>query len=53
MLGDLDALVGAGTIAPFGLEHGGLHVNEDGDNERTENHPKARPQCRHGDVFFK
>ena len=51
MLGDLDLLVGAGAVARTGLEHGGLHVDGDGHDQRNHDDAKARPECRHGDIL--
>ena len=52
MLGDLDAFVGAGAVARTGLEHGGLHVDGDGHDQRSDDDSKARPECRHGDILL-
>jgi len=51
MLRNLNPLVGAGAVACTGLEHGGLHVDGDGHNQRSDDDSKARPECRHGDIL--
>lgn len=43
MLRNLNPLVGAGAVACTGLEHGGLHVDGDGHNQRSDDDSKARP----------
>ena len=52
VLGNFDAFVGAGAVAAYGLQHGGLHVDGDGHNQRSDDDSKARPECRHGDILF-
>lgn len=52
VLGDFDAFVGAGSVARTGLEHGGLHVDGDGHNQRSDDDSKARPECRHRDILL-
>ena len=46
VLGDFDAFVGAGSVAAYGLQHGGLHVDGDGHDQRNHDDSKARPECR-------
>ena len=52
MLRNLNPLVGAGAVACTGLEHGGLHVDGDGHDQRSDDDSKARPECRHGDILL-
>ena len=52
MLRNLNPLVGAGAVACTGLEHGGLHVDGDGHDQRNHDDAEARPERRHGDILL-